>query len=156
MSLAAQSYSQKEIYQWLERRAHALGIQVKLNFDGAKLEKERLYLPAYIENGGNAYERAAKLQDLEDSWNHQEPQPEPQIFLAPARNTSIRQSMRQVALDHWEQAIQHKRRALEAYGSAETEESQRFAREDLQAAELAEEEALREAELLIPRNERVS
>ncbi len=70
--------------QWLNRQAKTLNVQVTLFPDSARQEKEWLYLPVSVDGAANAYERASKLQDLEDSWNEQEPRPEPQIFLMPA------------------------------------------------------------------------
>ncbi len=52
--------------------------------DSVRQEKEWLYLPVHVDSTVNAYERASKLQDLEDSWNEQEPRSEPQTFLTSA------------------------------------------------------------------------
>ncbi len=84
MTVLAQKHTQEEIYQWLNRQAKTLNVQVTLFPDSARQEKEWFYLPVRVDSTANAYERAFKLQDLEDSWNEQEPRPEPQIFLMPA------------------------------------------------------------------------
>lgn len=84
MAVLAQRHTQEEIYQWLNRQAKTLNVQVTLFPDSARQEKEWFYLPVSVDGAANAYERASKLQDLEDSWNEQEPRPEPQIFLMPA------------------------------------------------------------------------
>jgi len=84
MAVLAQRHTQEEIYQWLNRQAKTLNVQVTLFPDSARQEEEWLYLPVSVDGAANAYDRASKLQDLEDSWNEQEPRPEPQIFLMPA------------------------------------------------------------------------
>lgn len=150
MSLLAQPYSQEEVYSWLDSQAKSFGVQAWVFVNSASFENGRLYLPVHIENAGNAYERAAKLQDLEDSWNNQEPRPEPQIFLVPARNNPPRD----VAWAKVEQAMQRKLEAVDAFGNAKSSEEQEQAAAEFQRAKQAEEELL-QADELMPLNQRV-
>jgi hypothetical protein len=45
-----------------------------------------LYIPVYIEGDLDAYDKASRLQDLEDAWNDQVPKPDRKLLLIPAAN----------------------------------------------------------------------
>ena len=50
----------------------------------ARRENGWLHVPVFVEGEGDAYDIASVLQDIEDSWNDQEPRHEFQLLLVPA------------------------------------------------------------------------
>ncbi len=83
MATASKSQSREQIYNWLNKQAKKLDIQASLLTHKANMLKGRLYVPVYIENSTDAYDNSGKLQELEDTWNYQEPEPSLKVFLLP-------------------------------------------------------------------------
>lgn len=135
MSVAAPINSLEEVYEWLRVQAEQLGLRVSLLTDEAKLQSGWLYLPTYIEDVTDAYDNALKLQRLEDTWNDRKPQPQPPLFLVPAKNP-----LRQAAYEQVIQAMQRKIKAVDAFGKATSREEQEKAASEFQDAEQAEKE----------------
>lgn len=70
---------------FLRERVAERGMSARFLFDQALMEGRWLRLLVYVEGDQyDAYDRASLLQDLEDAWNDQEPQPEPRLWLIPA------------------------------------------------------------------------
>jgi hypothetical protein len=77
----------EEIFDRLRAEAQARGIHATIYSDHAEERGGWLYIPVYIsdEDGKyDAYDKVSLLQDMEDSWNDQEPKPSPRVFLRPA------------------------------------------------------------------------
>jgi hypothetical protein len=64
--------------------ASARAMEAVLVVQGMKRENGRVRLPVQIRNTTDAYEIAVGLQDLEDSWNNQEPRPHLRLTIVPA------------------------------------------------------------------------
>lgn len=86
MITASKPESREQIYGWLNKQAEHLGFQASVLTHQAHMRNGRLYVPVYIENSTDAYENAGKLQELEDTWNYQEPEPSLKVFLLPTDN----------------------------------------------------------------------
>ena len=123
-TLLAPSY--KEIHDWLQVQAERLGLRVSLLADEARLKSGWLYLPAHIEGVTDAYDNALKLQQLEDTWNDRDPQPDPPLFLVPAKDP-----LRQAAWGRGVGALQRKIKAVDAFGTAASREEQERAAAEL-------------------------
>ncbi len=141
----------EEIYEWLQTQAEELGLHVSLQTEKAMLVSGWLYLPVYIENVTDAYDNALKLQQLENTWNDREPQPEPPLFLIPAKHP-----LRQAAWERVSNALQRKMKAIDAFGKATSREEQEKAAAEFRSAEQAEEQVHRAYEQIMPWNERAA
>ena len=95
-----------------------------------------LYLPTHVDGVVDAYDNALKLQQLEDTWNDRDPQPDPPIFLVPAKD-----SLRRAAWERASDAMQRKMRAVDAFGTAQSLEEQEQAAAEFQRAKQLEEES---------------
>ena len=73
----------EDIDTWLRAEAKRRKIHAQIHMKQGELKSGWLYIPVYIEEG-DAYDKASRLQDLEDSWNDREPKPEPKVLLVPA------------------------------------------------------------------------
>jgi hypothetical protein len=147
---AAPMNSQQEIYEWLHVQAEKLGLRVSLLTEKAMLVSGWLYLPVRIENFVDAYDNALKLQQLEDTWNDRDPQPDLPLFLIPAKDP-----LRKAAYERVVQAMQRKIKAVDAFGKATTLAEQEKAAAEFQAAERAEGELNQAYTRIMPWNERI-
>ena len=75
-----------EIYEWLEREAKKRRIHALFHKELARQDNGFLSIPVYIQDVLDAYDKASRLQELEDAWNNQEPEPSYQLLLVPAAN----------------------------------------------------------------------
>ena len=141
----------RKVYDWLSAQAEALGLHATLLIDEATLRHGWLYLPVHIEGVADAYDNALKLQNLEDTWNDREPQPEPPLFLVPAKDPLRKATWERVA-----NAMQRKIKAIDAFGKAVNQQEQEKAAAEFQDAKQAEVEAQQAYERIMPWNERVS
>ena len=148
--LHAQDVDYQKVYDWLYSQAEKLGLNVSLLTEDAALQNGWLYLPAHIDGVLDAYDNALKLQKLEDTWNDRVPQPEPPLFLVPARDP-----LRKAAWERNANAMQRKIQAVDAFGKAVSRGEQEKAAAEFQSAEQAEDEAHRACEQIVPWNERV-
>lgn len=134
--------SRKEIYDWLNEKAKQLAINATLITHRAKLSEGRLYLPVYIGDVGDAYVGAEKLQELEASWNYQEPDPQPHIFLLPA-DESEKPGWTE-AYAPVQQAIDRYHDAFNVFRAAGSSEEVQKALKDMEEAKTAELEAAKQ------------
>lgn len=135
--------SRQEIYDWLNKEAEQLGIQATLITHGAKMSDGRLYLRVSVGNATDAYDEASKLQELESTWNYQEPEPHPRIFLLPADesdNPGWSESHAPI-----QQAIDRYYDAFDAFRAAGSSEEAQKALKDMGEAKAAEVEAARQS-----------
>lgn len=153
-TLSADSYqktnqSYQEIYDWLHVQAEVLGLQITLLMDEATLRYGWLYLSVHIEGVADAYDNAIKLQKLEDIWNDRSTQPEPPLFLVPAKDP-----VRRAAWDRVAGALQRKINAIDAFSAAANKDEQEKAVAEFREAEQAEKELHQVYEQIMPWNER--
>lgn len=146
--LLTQSY--QEVTDWLRAQAESLGLRVTLLTDQATMRSGWLYLPTHIDGVADAYDNALKLQQLEDTWNDRDPQPDPPLFLVPAKDP-----LRRAAWERVTNALQRKLNAVDAFGKAKSLEEQERAAAEFRQAEQAQEEVSRAYEQIVPWNERV-
>lgn len=142
--------NQQEIYDWLRDEAERIGLHVTMLPEKASLQNGWLYLPMHIDGVVDAYDNALKLQQLEDSWNDRDPQPELPLFLVPEKDP-----LRQAVWERVANALQRKLKAVDAFGKATNQEEQEKAAAEFRDAEQAENEAHRAYEQIMPWNERV-
>ena len=147
--LHAQDVDYQKVYDWLYSQAEKLELNVSLLTEDAALQNGWLYLPTHIDGVRDAYDNALKLQKLEDTWNDRVPQPEPPLFLVPARDPSRKAAWERIA-----NAMQRKIQAVDAFGKAANRGEQEKAAAEFQSAEQAEKEANLAYEHLMPWNER--
>ncbi len=134
--------SRQEIYDWLNKEAKLRGIEATLVTHGAKLSAGRLYLRVYVGNAADAYDEASKLQELEGSWNYQEPDPQPHIFLLPADGTDEAERAKAYAPVQKETDRYHD--AFEVFRSAASREDAQKALKEMENAKTAELEAAKQ------------
>lgn len=84
MVTAEQRQTPEEVYQELLSKAEAQNIAAKIYGHLAKIKGPLLIIPVFVAGDLDAFEFASQLQDLEDSWNNQEPKPEWHVILRPA------------------------------------------------------------------------
>ena len=72
-----------EVYEWLELEAKRQHIEAKLYPSLVRRDENWLYVPVYIE-GGDLFEKAEALHNLEEAWRIQDPEPYWQLLLIPA------------------------------------------------------------------------
>lgn len=140
-------YKPEEIYRWLQVQSEELGIDVVIYSDKAHMEGHYLYIPAYLPGGKDAYDYAVKLEKFEIAWNDQEPRPDPQINLTPAKSPA------QNAV--WERLWRSRERkndAADAAAAAEGEDAQQKALAELRTARLEEVQAQEEYNALYQLN----
>lgn len=83
MSTAAKPNQQEEILGWLESRADSTGLNARFHRNLVREEDNWLYVPVNAP-GESIVDMANKLQELEDKWRDQEPEPDWQVLLIPA------------------------------------------------------------------------
>lgn len=130
--------SRQEIYNWLNEEAKRLGFDAVLLTHRANMSDGRLYLLVRIGNTADAYDEVTKLQELESSWNYQEPVPNPRVFLLPAEESDMPGWAK--AYTPVQQAIDRYYEAFDAFRAATSaEETQKALKEmeDAKEAELA-------------------
>ena len=140
----------QEVYEWLKSRAEELGLRVSLLTDEAMLRSGWLYLPVHIEGVTDAYDDATKLQRLEDTWNDRDPQPQPPLFLIPAKDP-----LRRATWEREAEVLRRKFEAVEAFGKATSLEEQEQAAAEFRQAGRVEQEARQTYGPATPRNGRV-
>lgn len=150
MSTMLLTQSHQEVADWLRSQAEKLGLRVTLLTDDATMRGGWLYLPTHIDSVVDAYDNALKLQQLEDTWNDRDPQPDPPLFLVPAKDP-----LRRAAWERVTNAMQRKLKAVDDFGKATSLEEQEKAAAEFRQAEQAEEEVHRAYEQIMPWNERV-
>lgn len=74
----------QDVYDWVQREAKKRRLKLTLHTDATKRDHNFLHVPAHLEID-DLYEKAVKLQALEDSWNNQDPYPQLVLVLIPAR-----------------------------------------------------------------------
>ena len=74
------------IYDWLEAAAQERHIHATFHRTLARQESGWYHVPVHISDALDAYDKASILQDMEDSWNDQEPAPDYPILLVPSAN----------------------------------------------------------------------
>ena len=72
-----------EVYKWLELEAKRQHVEAKLYPSLVRRDENWLYLPVYIE-GGDLFEKAEVLYNLEEAWRVNKPDPYWQLLLIPA------------------------------------------------------------------------
>lgn len=128
----------QEVYDWLHAQADTLGLRVILMTNDAVVRSGLLYLPTHIEGVLDPYTNVLKLQQLEDSWNDREPQPELPLYLVP-----VKDPIRHAAWDRVSNAQERKMQAVAAFGKAANREEQEQAAEAFRQAEDEEKEVQR-------------
>jgi len=151
MPIVASVNNLEEVYEWLRSQAESLGLRTSILTSEAMLQNGWLYLPVHIEGVLDPYDSAIKLQRLEDTWNDREPQPEPPVFLVPAKDP-----LRQAAWERVSNALQRKINAVEAFGNAVSREDQEKAAAEFQNAKRAEEEVHQAYGNMTPHNSHIS
>lgn len=77
--------SLEEVYEWLQEEAERQHLKAKFYTNSAEIRNDRLIvLPVYLDEITDAYDFAHKLQELENAWNDQEPDPGWSLFIRPA------------------------------------------------------------------------
>ncbi len=132
-------HGREYIYQWLRDQADRLGLHVVLSEDDARMQSGYLYLPIYIREARDPYDFAVKSQMLEDTWNDQEPQPDPPVYLTPEKSPEQRAVWQRL----WE-ARDRKTEAANAVAEADSNAEQQAALADLRAARAEELQAEKE------------
>lgn len=84
MLTAERQQTPEEVYRWLREKAAAQNIGAKIYEEQARKEGRLLIIPVFVAGDLDAFDFASQLQDLEDSWNNQEPKPEWHVILRPA------------------------------------------------------------------------
>lgn len=136
--------SRQEIYDWLNKEAEQLGIQATLITHGAALSDGRLYLRVFVGNAADAYDVASKLQELEGTWNYQEPEPYPRVFLLPADESD--EPERASAYAPVQQETDRYFDAFEAFRTSESDEEMQKALKEMGDAKAAELEAAKQSD----------
>ena len=126
-------HGREEIYQWLRDQADRLGLHIVLSEDDAHMQSGYLYLSVYIREARDPYDFAVKSQMLEDTWNDQEPSPDPPIYLTPEKSPEQRAVWQRL----WE-ARDRKTEAANAVAEAGSEMEQQAALVGLRAARAEE------------------
>ena len=132
----------QEIYDWLNKQAENLGIEATLLTHRANMSDGRLYLLVHIANALDVYDEVTKLQELESSWNYQEPSPRPLIFLLPAEEADKPSWIETYA--PVQEAIDRYDDAFETFRAAQNSKDAELALQDMKLAKAAELEAARE------------
>ncbi len=75
----------EEVYEWLELEAKRQHIDAKIYPSLVRRDDNWLYLPVHIE-GGDLFEKAEALYNLEEAWRAHQPRPYWELLLIPAIN----------------------------------------------------------------------
>ena len=135
----------QEIYDSLTARAEHLGIKATLLTHRAKMSDGHLYLLIHIGNAVDAYDEATKLEELESSWNDQEPEPHPRVFLLPADESDNPGWAQDYVLVQRETDRYFE--AFDAFRAAVSPEEMHKALKDMEDAKMTELEASRQMSL---------
>jgi hypothetical protein len=73
-----------DIVGWLERESTKKRVKAVIHSELARVEDEWLYIPVRIEGTMGAFERAERLQELEDGWDEEHPEASTKLLLMPA------------------------------------------------------------------------
>ena len=84
MITTEQQQTPEEVYQGLLQRAELHNIPAKIYGQLAEMKGRLLIVPVFVAGDLDAFDFASQLQDLEDSWNNQEPKPQWHVILRPA------------------------------------------------------------------------
>ena len=142
MQTIAPMQSRQDIYNWLTKEAAYRGIQATLITHKASMSDGRLYLLVHIGNASDIYDEVTKLQELESSWNYQEPEPNPRIFLMPADESDKPDWTESYA--PIQQAIDRYHEAFDMFRTAASSEEAQKALKQMEDAKTAELEASRQ------------
>lgn len=74
------------LFNWLQDAAQQRNVHAKIHRQLVREKNGRYYVPVHISDALDAYDLAGVLQDMENSWNDQEPPPDHQVLLIPAAN----------------------------------------------------------------------
>lgn len=77
----------EDIQNWFCTEAQRRHIPARFYLDRIQIHSGFIRLPVRLEDDGSDYgERTDKMQELEDSWNNQEPKPQLLVILEPAKH----------------------------------------------------------------------
>jgi len=127
------AHSWEEIYQWLRDQAGRLGLSITLTTDEARIQGGYLYLPVYIREARDPYDFAVKSQAMEETWNDQEPRPDPPVYLLPEKSPEQRAVWQRL----WK-SRDRKTEAANAVAEADDDITQQAALNELRAARAEE------------------
>ena len=74
------------VYSYLEESALKRHLKIRIHKNLVEQDDDWLYIPVYLDAGEDIVDRARYLQDVEDDWRNQEPEPYWQLLLIPAAN----------------------------------------------------------------------
>lgn len=92
-----------------------------------------MYLPVYIREARDSYDFAVKSQALKETWNDQEPRPDPPVYLLPEKSPEQRAVWQRL----WE-SRDRKTKAANAVAEAGDDITQQAALNELRAARAEE------------------
>ena len=72
-----------DIVGWLQRHAAETGLSAVIHPEWARRDDEWLHIPVRIEGEMGAFDRAERLQALEDAWDEQHPDDKTKLLLVP-------------------------------------------------------------------------
>ena len=72
------------LYDWLQDAARQHHVQATFHRQLVREDGGWYYVPVHIADVLDAYDKASVLQDIENSWNDQEPTPDHQVLLIPS------------------------------------------------------------------------
>lgn len=141
MQTASPLQSRQKVYEWLTKEALDRGIQATLITHKSSMSEGRLYLLVHVSNAKDLYDEVTKLQELESSWNSQEPEPNPRVFLVPADESDKPGWAASYA--PVQQAIDRYYEAFDVFRAATNPEDMQLALKEMEDAKRSEIEASR-------------
>ena len=78
-------YTENDALDWVEQTAKRRRWRLQLHRQLARRDGDYLYLPAHLPLK-DAYLKAQRLQEIEDSWNNRTPLPIPRLVLVPTKD----------------------------------------------------------------------
>lgn len=74
------------LFSWLAEQAEKRHISLNVYQDLARTEGNYLYIPVFVDNKRwGAVKKAHFLQQVEDGWNYQKPEPVVKVLLIPTK-----------------------------------------------------------------------
>jgi hypothetical protein len=73
----------EDIFNWLRAETARRQLTATIYEAAARRIDGYLKIPVYLDNAGDAYDKATQLTEIEEKWNDQEPRPEIRMFLLP-------------------------------------------------------------------------
>ena len=80
-----ETFSDGDVLQFLRERARSHRLDIRYHDSMLRDDGDFLYVPASLDLA-DAYEKAEKLQMIEDEWNTREPKRYPRIILVPTKD----------------------------------------------------------------------